>query len=126
VRDVADLPSSQLLFPSATTKLPSPENDVFGTKAPKGPRESGSTVGTLFSFWQRESVEEKTERHYRDLEELWKTREQRKLAEDRMVAMQKDRRRTLDRERQQVHRDKVRDLKVANGWKPGQKRVSDW
>jgi hypothetical protein len=125
VQDVPDLPSPRLLFPSAATKSPSPENDVFGTKAPNGPRESGSMAGTLFSFWQCESIEEKTERDYRDLEELRKTREQRKLAEDRMVAMRKDRRRALDRERQQVHRDKVRDLKVANGWKPGQKRVSD-
>ena len=91
VKDVPDLPSPQLLFPSATTKSSSPENDVFSTKALNGPRESGFTAGTPFSFWQRESVEEKTERDYRDLEELWKTREQRKLAEDRMVAMRKDR-----------------------------------
>lgn len=125
VDDVAHMPSPQLLFPSAATKSVSPENDVFSTMAPKDPREFGSTAGTLFSFWQRESVEEKTEHHYRDLEELRKTREQRTLAEDRMVAMRKDRQRALDRERQQVHRDKVRDRKVANGWKPGQKRVSD-
>ena len=64
---------------------------MFGTKVLNGPRESGSTAGTLFSFWQQESVEEKTECDYRDLEELWKMREQRKLAEDRMVAMRKDR-----------------------------------
>jgi len=96
VQDVPDLPSPRLLFPSAATKSPSPENDVFGTKALNSPRDSGSTAGTLFSFWQRESVEEKTERDYRDLEELRKTREQRKLAEDRMVAMRKDRQRALD------------------------------
>ena len=40
-----------------------------------------------------------------------------------MVAMWKDQWRALDQEWQQE--DKVRDLKVANGWKPGQKRVSD-
>jgi hypothetical protein len=90
VQDVSNLPSPWLLFPSAATRSPSPENDVFGTKVPNGPRESGSMAGTLFSFWQRESVEEKTECNYRDLEDLWKMKEQRKLAEDWMVAMRKD------------------------------------
>jgi len=41
-----------------------------------------------------------------------------------MKAMREDRRRVDDRERQQRHRDKVQERRVANGWKPNQKRVS--
>ena len=125
--DVVDLPSPQLLFPSVATKSSSKsssnENDVFGPTAHKA-KQGSQAIGTLFHFWGQESIEEKTDRDHRGFEELRTTREQRELEEDRKTAMKRDRRRAYDRERQQEHREKVRERKVANGWKPGQKRVS--
>ena len=123
-----DLPSPLLLFtvPLASAGLPSINQDIFGTKtaATKSSDAADPEPGTLFSFWKWESAENTVERNHRDFEELTRTREKRELEEERMKAMREDRRRVDDRERQQRHRDKVQERRVANGWKPNQKRVS--
>jgi hypothetical protein len=126
--DIVDLPSPQLLFPSAATKSSSEsssnENDVFGIATHKTTKQVSPEIGTLLHFWSQESIEEKTDRDHQGFEELRTTRERRELEEDRMTAMKKDWQRAHDREQQQEHREKVQERKVANGWKPGQKRVS--
>jgi hypothetical protein len=96
----------------------SPEN--HDTKLTMGK----SLDGTLFSFFSRESTEQTRERNLRDFKELRDTRDSRQLADERMRAMRKDQQWACDRERQQLHRASVRDRKIANGWKPSQKRVS--
>jgi hypothetical protein len=53
-----------------------------------------------------------------------KSRKKRELEEERMEGMRKDRRRVGEREQQQRHRDKIREVRLANGWRPFQKRVS--
>jgi len=113
-----ELPPSQPLFPSSAMPLSSLEND--GTKLATGK----ISDGTLFSFFSRESTEQTRERNLRDFEELRDTRDSRQLDDERTQAMRKDQQRASDRERQQLHRARVRDRKIANGWKPSQKRVS--
>jgi hypothetical protein len=108
----------QLLFRSSAMLSSSPENG--GTKLTTGK----ISDGTLFSFFSRESTEQTRERNLRDFEELRDTRDSRQLDDERTRAMRKDRQRANDRERQQSHRARVRDRKIANGWKTSQKRVS--
>lgn len=125
VGETKDLPPPSLLFPPSTLEpLSLSDNDVFGTGRPE-PSSSGTAApGSLFTFWHRESTEEKSERNSREFEELSRTREQRELHAERTEAMRKAQKRADDRERQQKRRDVVRDEKIASGWKPYQKRVS--
>jgi hypothetical protein len=92
--DVVDMPSPQLLFPSAATKSSSEslsnENDVFGIVTHKTTKQASLEIGTLFCFWSQESIEEKTDFDHQDFEELRTTREWCELEEDQMTAMKKD------------------------------------
>ncbi|KAJ8579505.1 hypothetical protein M405DRAFT_870207 [Rhizopogon salebrosus TDB-379] len=108
--------------PSALEPLPLPGNDVFGTGRPEPSSSGTATPGSLFTFWHRESTEERLERNSWEFEELSRTREQRELHAEHTEAMRKARKRADDCERQQKHRDVVRDEKIASGWKPYQKR----
>lgn len=121
-----DLPLPSLLFPPSVPEPLSASNDVFGPSRPEAEPSSDSahTPGSLFTFWHRESAEEKTERNSQEFEELSKTREQRELSAERAEAMRKARQRAGDCERQQRHRDLIHNMKVASGWKPNQKHVS--
>lgn len=79
---------------------------------------------TLLSYFTQETTVERAERNTREMEELQNSREQRELEEARSIAFREAKRRMHDRARQQVRRDKLRGIKIENGWLPGQKRVS--
>lgn len=81
---------------------------------------------TLFSFWSTEMADQRAFCNQKDFEQLKNTKEQCDFEAERLIAKQKDRLRARDRERQQIQRDKARAQKVANGWKPSVKRVSNW
>ena len=119
--DPLSLPS--LLFPPSSVAPSSIGSDVFGSEA-NVTDDTKSTSGTLFSFWSRETVQDRAERDSCEFEELRMTREARALTEERDKATQKARQRVIDREWQQKHRAVVRNRKIAAGWKPNQKRVS--
>lgn len=112
--DNTSLPQPSLLFPPSQSSTVPLSSDVFGIHR----------NNTLTSYWKVETLEEKTERNHRDFEELSRTREERERQEERASAIQQDRQKMHDQERQQKHRDGIREIKVANGWKPHQKRVS--
>jgi hypothetical protein len=115
--------SPSLLFPSSSTAPASIGSDIFGSEC-DATDDSKSTSGTLFSFWQRETSQDRVERDNREFEELSTTREMRAFAQERDEAKRKVQRRVCDRERQQKRRDVVRNRKIAAGWEPNQKRVS--
>jgi ribosomal protein L2 len=104
----------------------SPGYDVFGKTqvAATDSDRSGSQKGTLFQYWAQESAEKRAERVQREFEELKDARERSKLADERREAGRKSRERAQLRERQQRHRERLRNIKIASGWKPRQKRVS--
>lgn len=113
------IPMPHLLFPKTQLQT-SPQMRTAGT--------SDSTIttpGTLFSFWGYETAEQRAVRNLRDFEQLKDSRQQRQLETERLTAQRKDRLRVEDRERQQIRRAKVRARKIANGWKPFEKRVSN-
>jgi hypothetical protein len=117
VENVDNLPSPLLLFPLSSTEPSYATDDVFGPKT-TDTKSSGVTPpepGTLFSFWKQESKDSRIERDKQDFEELVKCREKQELEEERTKAMQKDRQRVGKRERQQRHRDKIQEIRVANG-----------
>jgi len=122
--------SSQLPPSSSPPQTPmegnSPGYDVFGKTqvAATDSDQSGSHKGTLFQYWARESTEKRAERMQREFEELKGVRERSKLADEHREAERKSRERAQVRERQQRHREKLRNIKIASGWKPRQKRVS--
>lgn len=125
VGNANEIPSPSLLFPPSLTEPSSATDDVFGAKTMH--TKSLNTTpdpGSLFSFWQQESGESRINRNHQDFEELSESREKRELEEERMKGMRKDRQRVGNRERQQRQRDKMREIRVAAGWKPFQKRVS--
>lgn len=123
--DTSSPPPPKLLFPQPLSEPSTVKDDVFGSASIQTALGGGKTRdGTLFSFWTNESEEEKTKRNCQDFEELRNTHERREFEDARMKAKQKDRERACARQRQSTRRDKVRNLKVANGWKPTQKRVS--
>jgi hypothetical protein len=114
--DDTSLPQPSLLFPpsqSSTIPPSSRSSDIFGIHR----------NNTLTSYWKVETLEEKTERNHRDFEELSQTREAREREEERASAIRRDRQRMHDRERQQKHRDGIREIKVANGWKPRYRNI---
>jgi hypothetical protein len=126
VENAKELPSPSLLFPPNLMEPSSATDDVFVVKTTHTEPLNKTTPepGSLFSFWQQESGESRINRNHRDFEELSESREKRELEEERMKGMQKDRQRVGNRERQQRQRDKMREIRVAAGWKPFQKRVS--
>lgn len=79
---------------------------------------------TLLSYFTRETIIERAERDARESEDFRNSREQQQLEDSRTIAFQEAKRRMHGRARQQVHRDKLRSVKIVNGWLPGQKRVS--
>lgn len=122
--EMDSLPVPSLLFPPPISEISSTANDVFGGTKIASPKNDNQKAGTLFQFWHRESAEDQEERVQREFEELSKTREARMLADERRAAMRKDRRRVQERDRQNRHREKKRNIKIASGWRPNQKRVS--
>jgi hypothetical protein len=107
---------------TAVASAPPPPSFPFTT--PNSLPTSDKRDGTLLSFWKHETAEERNERNQREFEELSRTRESRELDDARAKAMSADRKRIQNKQRQQVHRDALRDIKISNGWKPNQKRVS--
>jgi hypothetical protein len=79
----------------------------------------------LSEFWSVETPEERVERTAREVELLRLDREDRMFAETRERLRRKDRQRAVDRERQRRHRDRSRERKIASGWVPRRKRVSE-
>ncbi|KAF7969542.1 hypothetical protein HWV62_26939 [Athelia sp. TMB] len=77
---------------------------------------------TLLSYFTQETIVEHAECDARELEELWNSKDLRELEEARTIAFRVAKRRMHDRARQQVRRDKLRGIKIENGWLPGQKR----
>jgi len=82
------------------------------------------TNGSLFSFWELETVQTLSERNHCDFEELKNTRETQALTEEWSLVMQKAQWIVCEQESQQKHKDTVHDRKIAAGWKPNQKCVS--
>jgi hypothetical protein len=97
-----DLLLPSLLFPPSALEPFSANSDIFGTSVPEAKLSSNEVhmPGSLFTFWCRESVEEKSERNSQEFEELSRTKKQQELHAERAEAMQKARQRADGCERQ--------------------------
>jgi hypothetical protein len=122
------LPPPMLVFtpaPSVNTAEVPTAGDAFG-----GPSRTVSksneklTNAKLDSFFKIETPEAKSERQTRDFERIANERESQEFLDAHAQTLRKERARQLNQERQTRHRDNARDIKIAAGWQPHQKRVS--
>ena len=78
----------------------------------------------LTSFWSVETVDEREGRVQREFAALRDEADANGMDEAHSQRLKLLRKRAGDRERQQKHREMVREKKIAAGWIPGKKRVS--
>ncbi|KAJ7472584.1 hypothetical protein FB451DRAFT_299473 [Mycena latifolia] len=78
----------------------------------------------ITSYWRVETPEEKAVRMERDAREFAARAEEVRLREIDANRMKAARKRADATERMQRFRERGREEKIANGWIPGQKRVS--
>jgi len=78
----------------------------------------------LTSFWSVETMGEREGRVQQEFAALRDEADANAMDEAHLQRLKLLRKRAGDRERQQKHRDLVREKKIAAGWIPGKKRVS--
>jgi len=96
-------------------------------KEPAAVRKGGSGPlknAKLTSFWSVETVGEREVRVQWEFAALRDEADANAMDEAHLQQLKLLRKRAGDRERQQKHRDMVREKKIATGWVPGKKRVS--
>lgn len=118
--------SSPLIFPlnlNATTPPPASAPNHTGRRYPPTP---GPVMvnSKLENFFKPETSETKAHKNSFDFEVIVAEREQQEFNAMHAQRQRQARQRQNDKERQQKHRTMVFDRKIAEGWVPGQKRVS--
>lgn len=111
-RDESDSTSNS----SSHSRAPSP--------SPLPKQLSSKSNGRITMYFQIETAEEKATRLAKDWETLRRESAQNILQSERRALQREHQAKIANKARQQIHRDKKRDIRIANGWVPHQKRVS--
>jgi hypothetical protein len=117
-------PSSDISFEGPTVAV---NSRLIAGKEPVTVRKGGSGPlknAKLTSFWSLETVGEREGRVQREFAALRDEADANAMDEAHLQRLKLLRKRADDRERQQKHRDMVREKRVEAGWIPGKKRVS--
>jgi hypothetical protein len=107
---------------SSPPEAPQPAQPTPQPAQPAKPATAGK--GRITSFWKVETPDERAVRLEKNAREYAAQSEQKRLREVDEQRKKTARARVDGNERMRRHRERVRDAKIAEGWVPGQKRVS--